>query len=289
MLVAVGAFAFMDSLLKFLTEHYPTMQVSAVRGFASLPFVLLPLVFKRSWAELKPVRWKLHLMRGLLSVFLLGTFVYAIRVLSLADAYAIFLSAPLLVTALSVPILGEKVGWHRWLAIGIGLCGVLVMLRPSATSFMTMGALAAFVSAVAYAISVVSVRVLSKTDSNTSVVFWSMLIMTLVSTLLGLRDWQPIRIEHYGVIVATGALGALAIHLLTLAYRSAPASMIAPFEYTALLWGVGIDWLAWDTLPGFRVYVGGGIVVASGIYVIWRETRHKVEPIQAATSGASGA
>jgi drug/metabolite transporter (DMT)-like permease len=289
MLVAVGAFAFMDSLLKFLTEHYPTMQVSAVRGFASLPFVLLPLVFKRSWAELKPVRWKLHLMRGLLSVFLLGTFVYAIRVLSLADAYAIFLSAPLLVTALSVPILGEKVGWHRWLAIGIGLCGVLVMLRPSATSFMTMGALAAFVSAVAYAISVVSVRVLSKTDSNTSVVFWSMLIMTLVSTLLGLRDWQPIRIEHYSVIVATGALGALAIHLLTLAYRSAPASMIAPFEYTALLWGVGIDWLAWDTLPGFRVYVGGGIVVASGIYVIWRETRHKVEPIQAATSGASGA
>jgi drug/metabolite transporter (DMT)-like permease len=273
MLVAVGAFAFMDSLLKFLTQHYPTMQVSAVRGFASLPFVLLPLVYKRSWAELRPVRWKLHLMRGLLSVFLLGTFVYAIRVLSLADAYAIFLCAPLLVTALSVPILREKVGWHRWLAIGIGMCGVLVMLRPSSSSFMTLGALAAFVSAVAYAISVVSVRVLSQTDSNTSVVFWSMLIMTLVSTLLGLRDWQPIRIEHLGVIVATGALGALAIHLLTLAYRSAPASMIAPFEYTALLWGVGIDWLVWDTLPGTRVYVGGGIVVLSGLYVIWRETR----------------
>jgi drug/metabolite transporter (DMT)-like permease len=288
MLVAVGAFAFMDSLLKFLTEHYPTMQVSAVRGFASLPFVLVPLLFKRSWAELKPVRWKLHLMRGLLSVFLLATFVYAIRVLSLADAYAIFLSAPLLVTALSVPILKEKVGWHRWLAIGVGLCGVLVMLRPSTSSLMTAGALAAFVSAVAYAVSVVSVRVLSKTDSNTSVVFWSMLIMTLVSTLLGLSEWQPVRIEHYGVIVATGALGALAVHLLTQAYRSAPASVIAPFEYTALLWGVGIDWLAWDTLPGARVYVGGSIVVLSGLYLIWRESRHNVEPAPTATSGASG-
>lgn len=287
MLVAVGAFAFMDSLLKFLTEHYPTMQVSAVRGYASLPFVLLPLLYKRSIVELKPVRWKLHLMRGLLSVFLLATFVYAIRVLSLADAYAIFLCAPLLVTALSVPVLGEKVGWHRWVAIGIGLCGVLVMLRPSTSSFMTLGALAAFVSAVAYAVSVVSVRVLSRTDSNTSVVFWSMLIMTLVSTLLGLGDWQPIRAEHYGVIVATGALGALAIHLLTLAYRSAPASMIAPFEYTALLWGVGIDWLAWDTLPHARVYIGGGIVVLSGLYVIWRESRNKVEPARTATSGAS--
>jgi len=287
MLVAVGAFAFMDSLLKFLTEHYPTMQVSAMRGYASLPFVLLPLVYKRSISELRPVRWKLHLMRGLLSVFLLATFVYALRVLSLGDAYSIFLSAPLLVTALSVPILGEKVGWHRWAAIGIGLCGVLVMLRPSTSSLMTVGALAAFVSAVAYAISVVSVRVLSKTDSNTSVVFWSMLIMTLVSTLLGLGDWQPIRAEHYGVIVATGALGALAVHLLTLAYRSAPASMIAPFEYTALLWGVGIDWLAWDTLPSARVYIGGGIVVLSGLYLIWRESRHHVEPAKTATSGAT--
>lgn len=289
MLVAVGAFAFMDSLLKFLTEHYPTMQVSAMRGYASLPFVLLPLLYKRSFAELKPVRWKLHLMRGLLSVFLLATFVYAIRVLSLADAYSIFLSAPLLVTALSVPILGEKVGWHRWLAIAVGLCGVLVMLRPSTSSLMTVGALAAFVSAVAYAISVVSVRVLTRSDSNTSVVFWSMLIMTLVSTLLGLGDWKVIRAEHYGVIVATGALGALAVHLLTLAYRSAPASMIAPFEYTALLWGVGIDWLAWDTLPGTRVYIGGGIVVLSGLYVIWRESRQRVGPAPTATSGASGA
>ncbi|HTU58439.1 MAG TPA: DMT family transporter, partial [Polyangiales bacterium] len=278
MLVAVGAFAFMDSLLKFLTEHYPTMQVSAMRGFASLPFVLLPLLFSRSFAELKPVRWKLHLMRGLLSVFLLATFVYAIRVLSLADAYSIFLCAPLLVTALSVPILKEKVGWHRWLAIGVGMCGVVVMLRPSTTSLMTMGALAAFVSAIAYAVSVVSVRILSKTDSNTSVVFWSMLIMTLVSTMLSAHEWAAIRSEHYLVIVATGALGALAVHLLTLAYRSAPASMIAPFEYSALLWGVGIDWLVWETLPGARVYIGGSIVVLSGLYVIWRESRNPDVP-----------
>jgi drug/metabolite transporter (DMT)-like permease len=287
MLVAVGAFAFMDSLLKYLTEHYPTMQVSAMRGFASLPFVLLPLVFTGRYGELKPVRWKLHLMRGLLSVFLLATFVYAIRVLSLADAYSIFLSAPLLVTALSVPILGEKVGWHRWFAIFVGLCGVLVMLRPSTSSLMTVGALAAFVSAIAYAVSVVSVRVLTKTDSNTSVVFWSMAIMTIVSTLFALNDWQTIRAEHFGVIVATGALGALAVHLLTLAYRSAPGSMIAPFEYTALLWGVGIDWFAWDTLPGTRVYIGGGIVVLSGLYVIWRESRQQIEPVKTATSGAS--
>lgn len=288
MLIAVGAFALMDSMLKLLTEHYPTMQVSAMRGVASLPFILVPLLFTRRFAELKPVRWKLHVMRGLLSVLVLGTFIYAIRVLSLADAYAIFLSAPLIVTALSVPILREKVGWHRWLAIGIGLCGVVAMLRPSTSGLMTVGALAAFVSAVAYAVSAVSVRVLTKTDSNTSVVFWSMAIMTVVSALLAMGEWQIIQVAHIGWIVATGAVGALAVHMLTQAFRSAPASVIAPFEYTALLWGVGIDWLVWDTLPQSRFYIGAGIVIASGLYVIWRESRREGVPLAAASSGASG-
>ena len=287
MLVAVLAFSCMDLLLKLLTEHYPTMQVSAMRGFASLPFILVPLLFTRRFHELKPVRWKLHLMRGVLAVLVLGTFVYAIRVLSLADAYSIFLCSPLIVTALSVPILGEKVGWHRWLAIGVGLCGVMLMLRPSASGLMSIGALAAFVSAVSYAVSAVTVRVLTKTDSNTSVVFWSMAIMTIISTLLALRDWQPIRVEHIVWIAATGAVGAVALLMLTQAFRSAPASAIVPFEYTALLYGVGIDWLVWDTLPDSRVYFGGGIVMLSGLYVIWRETRRQTEPIGAATSGAS--
>ncbi len=101
----------------------------------------------------------------------------------------------------------------------------------------------------------------SKTDTNTSVVFWSLLIMTLVSTLLALPDWAPIRLEHLWRIAGTGAAGALAIFMLTMAFRSAPASVIAPFEYTALIWGVLIDWLIWDTLPTSRVYLGGGIVV----------------------------
>jgi drug/metabolite transporter (DMT)-like permease len=278
MLGAVGAFACMDSLLKLLAEHYEPMQVSAMRGFASLPFILVPLLFSRKFSELKPVRWKMHLMRGILAVFVLATFIYAIRVLSLADAYAIFLSAPLIVTALSMPILGERVGWHRWAAIIIGLSGVLVMLKPSTSGLASLGALAALVSAISYAISGIMIRVLQKTDSNTSVVFWSMIIMTLVSTTLALNGWKAIRLEHVTWIVATGAIGALALHLITAAFRSAPISVVAPFEYTALLWGVGIDWLIWDTLPEARFYIGATIVIASGLYVIWREARTKHEP-----------
>lgn len=286
MLVAVAAFACMDTLLKILSEHYPAMQVSAMRGYASLPFLLLPPLISGRFSDLKPVRWKLHVVRGVIAVFVLSTFVYAIRVLSLADAYSIYLSAPLIITALSVPFLGERVGWHRWVAIGVGFCGVLVMLRPSASSVITIGALAALTSAIAYAVSGIMVRMLLKTETNTSVVFWSLLIMTLISTALALPNWAPIQVEHLWWIVGTGATGALAIFTLTMAFRSAPASVIAPFEYTALLWGVLIDWLIWDTLPTLRVYIGGGIVCASGLYVIWREARRKVEPIPVVTSGA---
>jgi len=278
MLGAVGAFACMDSLLKALAEHYEPMQVSAMRGFASLPFMLLPVLFTGRFAELKPVRWKMHLFRGVLAVFVLGTFIYAIRTLSLADAYAIFLSAPLIITALSVPILRERVGWHRWLAIIIGLSGVLVMLRPSASGLASIGALAALVSAIAYAISGIVIRVLTKTDSNTAVVFWSMLIMTLVSAALALSGWKEVRVEHFSWIVGTGAIGALALFLVTIAFRSAPVAVIAPFEYTALLWGMGIDWFVWDTLPQGRFYIGASIVIASGLYVIWREARVAAPP-----------
>jgi drug/metabolite transporter (DMT)-like permease len=277
MLGAVGAFACMDSLLKSLAAHYEPMQVSAMRGYASLPFMLLPLLFTRRFSELKPVRWKMHLFRGVLAVFVLGTFIYAIRTLSLADAYAIFLSAPLIVTALSVPILREHVGWHRWLAIIIGLCGVLVMLRPTASGLASIGALAALGSAIAYAVSGIVIRVLTKTDSTLSVVFWSMLIMTLVSTGLALSGWKAIQAEHYSWIVATGAVGAVALYLITIAFRSAPIAVVAPFEYTALLWGVGIDWLIWDTLPQGRFYIGATIVLASGLYVIWQESRARPE------------
>jgi len=275
MLVAAGAFAVMDTALKILTEHYPTMQVSAMRGFASLPIILLPLIVKGRLNDLKPVRWKLHLMRGVLSVFMLSAFVYALRVLSLADAYAIYLSAPLIITALSMPVLVERVGWHRWLAIGVGMCGVLVMLRPTGSSITTLGAVAAFVSAVAYAVSALSVRILMRTDTHASVVFWSLAIMTLVSTAIALPTWEAIRLEHVGWILMAGAFGALAIHLITRAFHLAPPSVVAPFEYTALLWGAGVDWLVWNTLPHARLYVGGGIVIASGLYVIWRESRRK--------------
>src|SRR5262249_51386110 len=159
-----------------------------------------------------------------------------------------FLSAPLIVTALSVPILGEHVGWRRWVAISVGLCGVLVMLKPSGSGFITLGAVAALVSAATYAGNVVTVRMLTRTETPESITLWPMAMMTLATGLYSLPNWVPIRVEDWGYLVATGVVGAIGTRMLTEAFRAAPASVVTPFEYTALVWGVLIDWLLWSTL-----------------------------------------
>ena len=274
MIAAVAAFSLMDALLKLLSAHYPPMEVAVLRGVASMPFMLLPWLLTGKWRELRPRRLPMHLLRGALSVVILGGFIYAVRVLSLANAYAVFLTAPLLVTAFSVPLLGERADARHWTAILVGLAGVLTILRPSASGLVTWGVLAALVSAVAYALSAIAVRVLTRTDSTASVIVWTVGLMTVFAAAMAAPVWVPLQRSHWPWLLALGVLAAIGQYLLTEAFRSAPPSLVAPFEYTALLWGFGLDWVVWHVLPSVRVCLGGGMVIASGLYVIWRERRH---------------
>ena len=155
----------------------------------------------------------------------------------------------------------------------LGLAGVLTMLRPSGHAMGALGMAGALLSAVAYALSAISVRVLTRTDTTVSMVFWFLVLLTLFSGLIAWRDWVPVRSADWGWILGLGLLGIIGQHFVTEAFRHAPASVIAPFEYTALLWGVAIDWAVWSVLPGLRALAGGGLVVAAGLYLIWREQR----------------
>ena len=271
MIAAVAVFSFMDGLLKFLSVYYPPLQVAMLRGATSLPFTLLPVLIAGRIRDLRPRRWRMHLLRGMLSVVVIGSFIYAVRALSLANAYSVFLSAPLIVAALSVPLLKERLSWRNWLAILLGLLGVLIMLRPSASSMASLGALAALVGAVAYALSGIAVRVLTRTDTTVSVVFWTVGLMTLFTGIISAPHWVPIEHQHWRHLAALGVLAAIGQYLLTEAFRSAPPSVVSPFEYTALLWGIGIDRVVWQVLPSPRVLLGGGVVIASGLYLIWHE------------------
>lgn len=271
MLAAVTTFSVMDVLLKRLTEDYPAMQVTFLRGAAALPFLLTANALFGRWRDLVAKRWRLHVMRGFLSVALLWCFVYAVSQLSLANAYAIFMSAPLLITALSVPMLAERVQWPQWLAVLVGLIGVIIVLKPSGSGLVTIGGLAALASAIGYALNAITIRILTRTDSSAATVFWSLMFLTVISGVAATLNWVPVQWDHWHLILGLGISGAAGQYFITEAFRLAPPPVVAPLEYTALAWGLMFDWLIWATAPGLRMLVGAFIIVASGVYVINRE------------------
>jgi drug/metabolite transporter (DMT)-like permease len=273
MLAAVGLFAVMDAQLKLLAGHYGPLQVSCLRGATSLPFVLLPVLLRGRLARLRPVNVRLHVLRGALSVVMLASFIFAVRESSLATTYSIFMCAPLLVAALAVPVLGERVAGVQWLAIAVGLGGVLLMIAPGGGRWTSAGALAAVVAAVGYSLAVVTLRMLARTDTTESMVFWFTVLLTAGAGLLAIRGWKPLQTDHFWLLAGVGLTGALGQHFITEAFRHAPAAVVAPFEYTALLWGVALDLVIWRVLPGAVTLAGGALVIGAGLYLIRRERR----------------
>ncbi|WP_396615988.1 DMT family transporter [Lysobacter soli] len=274
MLVAVAMFAMMDAGLKQLSTHYPPFQVASLRGAASLPLVLVWALWTGGVAPLLRVRWSLHLLRGVLGVAMMATFVYAVSKLPLSTTYSIFFVAPLLITALSVPVLREKVGPRRWAAIVVGLIGVIVLLRPTGEGMISLAALAVLVAAVMYAVSAITVRILARTDNTQSMMVWLMVMIALGAGALAWPEWVAIRREDFWLIAFIGVAGAFGQYAITEAFRLGEASAIAPLEYTALVWGVLFDLTFWGVLPDAITWVGAAIIVASGLYLIRREKVH---------------
>ncbi|MGH8079438.1 MAG: DMT family transporter [Lysobacter sp.] len=274
MLVAVLMFSMMDALLKLLSEHYPPFQVSALRGASSLPFVLVWAFASAGWRPLLRVRWPLHLLRGVLGIGMMAAFVYGVNRLPLSTTYSIFFIAPLLITGLSGPILGERVGPRRWVAIGIGLLGVLVLLRPTGEGMLSMAALAVAAAALGYAVSAITVRLLARTDSTQAMMVWLMVLLTLGAGALAWSGWVPVRSEDVWLILGLGIAGSIGQYAVTEAFRLGEASLIAPLEYTALIWGVILDLSLWGVLPDSVTWIGAAIIVASGLYLLRRENVH---------------
>lgn len=274
MVVAVGCFALMDTALKLLAGHYPALQVAALRGLVALPLVFAYLSWRRAWGKVWRLRWPLHLARGALAVGMLSLFTYGVGHLPLANAYTLFFVAPLLITLLAIPLLGERVARAHWWAMAVGLLGVLVALRPSPDAFLGWPGLSVLGAAGCYAASAVSGRLLCRSDAPESLVLWSMLLLALLAGALAAPGWVPVAAEHSGWLVAlalTGFGGQLAI---TEAFRHGQASAVAPFEYTALAWGVGLDYLLWQTLPDGYTLTGAAIIVLAGLYLLRHERVH---------------
>lgn len=277
MLLAVVFFSLMDAVMKSLAAHYPAIQIAALRALTSMPLITFYVMWRKALPSLLNVRWPLHLFRAGVGIAMLTSFAFALKTLPLTEAYALFFIAPSIIAALSIPFLGEKVSRASWIAIVVGLIGVLIVLKPTVTGIFSWAGLAVLGSASCYAFSVLTVRLLSRTDSSESMVFWLMLGVAVGASLLAWSVWKPIRVEDYALLMGLAITGFIGQLTITEAFKLAPAATVTPFEYSALVWGLGLDLLFWQTMPGVRVLIGAAIIVASGIYL----ARHEASGMEA--------
>ena len=277
MLIAVGCFTLMDAVLKTLSARYPVLQIATLRALCGLPLVLSYITLRQAWHKVWRVRWPLHVLRGILGIVMLSLFTTGVSQMPLSASYALFFIAPLLITILSVPVLKERVPPAHWWAIAIGFGGILIALQPSGqdlqAGLVRGGGLAVLGAACCYAVAAVVGRLSSRTDSTESMILWMMVIMALGAGTLAAPNWVHVPLSEAPLLLALGLTGFGGQLAITEAFRHGQASAVAPFEYTALAWGVGLDWLIWQTLPESHTWLGAAIIVASGIYIVKREKR----------------
>lgn len=278
MIAAVFVFAIMDGLLKALSVRYGALQVACLRCVSSLVCLSPVLVRRRSWRSLRVSRPAWHGVRAVLGITMLAGFIYGVRRLTLSQAYSLYLTAPLMMTALSVPVFGERVRARRWLLILFGLSGVLVILQPwREGAFALLPAAAVVVATLCYSLNALIVRSLGQSHPAFALVFWYLLLIGVGSGALAARAWRPIEPQDWGLLAGVGVTGALGALWITEAFRRAPPSVVAPFEYTALLWAFGIDWVVWSTAPSLTLVVGAAMVIGSGIVIVEEERRMAVD------------
>lgn len=279
--LAVLIFTAMDGLIKLVSDAYgyPTGELIFVRNlFAFIPLIGYMLVVEKRLRLAISQPWG-HVWRGVFGVSAMYCYFLSYQLLPLSDAIALGLSSPIFLTMLSVPFLGERVGWRRWSAVFIGFIGVMIMTRPGSGVF-DPAALVPLLAAFFYALAMMSIRKMSAQESPTTIVFYFTVFAMLASLItlpLGHVDpdlaWRmPTQWSEFSLLLLIGIMGGAAQIALTTAFRRASVSIVAPFEYMALVYGFLIGFLIFDESPDRYLIAGGIIVVASGVYIIHRET-----------------
>lgn len=271
-LLATLLFTIMDTIGKSLAATYPVQQVVWARFFFQLTWILL-LIPRIGFAGLlRTRRPALHLSRGLLIAGATFFFIGAISMVPLADAYAITFVTPLLVTVMSIPILHEQVGWRRWCAVLVGFVGILIVLQP-APGTIRWAMLLPLVTATCFALYQILTRIGSAAVGDTALMmlFYTAMVGTIVASLIVPFYWQPVAPGDWIWMVTVGAI-AVAGHLsLIKALTMAPASLVAPFTYTQIVWALAIGYFWFGDTPGIWMLIGCTVIVGSGLYVFYRE------------------
>lgn len=272
MIASMFFFSVMAVLIKLVGDRTPLSFIIFSRSlFAFL--VLIPVVIASGGLNVLKTRNPLgHVMRAAIGLSAMVLSFWAIVVLPLANATAIGFASPLFMTALAVPLLGERVGPRRLVAVVAGFVGILLIVKPDSGIFTT-GALVALAGAVFYALAMISIRRLSRTESSVTIVFWFTCACTLATGAALPFQYHPPTWHDAALLAGIGLLGGLGQVLMTTAYRLAPVVVVGPFDYTQMVWALLFGWLIWNDLPDIPVLLGATTVVGSGIYITLHEAR----------------
>jgi drug/metabolite transporter (DMT)-like permease len=274
MVIGVACLGANDAIAKMLTASYSPLQILFLRNLIALPFTMLIAAFMGGPSALRSYRPLAHLLRGALWVGATMMFFTSFMHLGLAEATALIFVAPFFITLISAAFLGEHVGWRRWLAVLAGFLGVVVIVRPGGATFQLISLLPV-ATALVYALLMLSARWVDPRES-----VWTLLVYltgagALLSALIVPLVWVPVRGEDLWLFAGIAIFGTVGMTLMTQAFRLAPAVVVAPLDYTGLVWATLFGWLIWRESPDVMTLCGAAIIIASGIFSIFREKRIK--------------
>lgn len=275
-LAAFGAYATHDVVVKLLGEDYTAFQIMFFSGLMGFPLVTMMLMGDRRDGTLIPRHPWWSILRSVSAVATGVMGFFAFSQLPLATCYAIFFAMPLLITLMAIPMLGEKVGIRRGIAVVVGLCGVLIVLRPGGGEGFSIGHVAALGAAVTGALTSVIVRKIGNEERSVVLMLYPMVLTFFAMGAVMPFVYEPMPVEHLGLTAVMAFLGMLGALGIIAAYRAAPAVIVAPMQYSQILWAALYGWLFFDEGVDLYTAIGSAVIIASGIYIVLREGKPSV-------------
>ena len=271
MIIGSAVLVTSDAVSKILTEAYPVWQVLTLRHIGALVAIFIYARFVTGWEALQVNYWPGQILRGAIFFGTAIFVIWSLQVLPLPTFTAIAFTGPFFVAALSGPLLNEKVGWRRWMAVLIGFAGMLIIVRPGAPNFEWFLILP-ICAAIFAAFRDIITRKISGSETSIAILFWSTIIVTLASLLAIPLGWNKLGWVDATLFLINGILNAGAHFLIIEALRYGEAALISPFRYSALLWSILFGSVFWNHVPDTWVFVGSAVIAASGIYMIKRSS-----------------
>jgi drug/metabolite transporter (DMT)-like permease len=274
MVIGSAVLVMNDAVSKHLAENFPIWQVVTLRHVGAVFVIFIYARMVTGLSALRANHWPSQIWRGLTFIGTAFLVVWSLQELPLPTFTAIVFSGPLFVAALSVPLLGESVGWRRWAAVAVGFVGVLIIVRPGGQDFRPE-LLIPLVTAVFAALRDIVTRRISATETSIAILWWSTIIVIGTSLLALPLGWDPVGWTDAFWFLLNGVLNAGAHFLIIEALRYGEAATVSAFRYTALLWSIVFGFVIWGHLPDIWVYTGSALIAGSGIYMIHRESRRR--------------